>query len=81
MATSMADVVQPFNYCIIDEVDSILIDEANSADHLWAGGTTDGKYLQAAQVATALKKEDHYEVDERLVTCFCLMKALAKNNC
>jgi len=31
MATSMADVVQrPFNYCIIDEVDSILIDEART---------------------------------------------------
>src|SRR3712207_2579798 len=29
MATSMADVVQrPFNYCVIDEVDSVLIDEA-----------------------------------------------------
>jgi len=38
-------------YCIIDEVDSILIDEQDSADHLWAGGTTD-----QSRVATALKK-------------------------
>lgn len=31
MATSMEEVVQrPFNYCIIDEVDSILIDEART---------------------------------------------------
>ncbi|HBY79153.1 MAG TPA: preprotein translocase subunit SecA, partial [Cyanobacteria bacterium UBA11148] len=31
MATSMADVVQrPFNYCVIDEVDSVLIDEART---------------------------------------------------
>jgi len=82
MATSMADVVQrPFN-AIIDE-DSILIDEARTP--LIISGQVERpteKYLQAAQVATALKKEDHYEVDERLVTCFCLMKALAKqNNC
>lgn len=31
MATDMSEVVQrPFNYCIIDEVDSILIDEART---------------------------------------------------
>jgi preprotein translocase subunit SecA len=31
MATSIADVVQrPFNFCIIDEVDSILVDEART---------------------------------------------------
>ena len=31
MATAMADVVQrPFNFCIIDEVDSILVDEART---------------------------------------------------
>jgi len=59
-------------------VDSILIDVANSADHLWQ--VTDGKYLQAAQVATALKKKIITRWMKRLVTCFCLMKALAKQN-
>ncbi|BAZ03388.1 preprotein translocase subunit SecA [Calothrix sp. NIES-3974] len=67
MATSMADVVQrPFNYCVIDEVDSILIDEARTP--LIISGQVERpteKYLKAAQIASALKKDDHYEVDEK----------------
>lgn len=67
MATSMVDVVQrPFNYCIIDEVDSILIDEARTP--LIISGQVERpteKYLQAAQVAAALQKDEHYEVDEK----------------
>ncbi|HHP7244296.1 MAG TPA: preprotein translocase subunit SecA, partial [Elainellaceae cyanobacterium] len=73
MATSMADVVQrPFNYCIIDEVDSVLIDEARTP--LIISGQVERpseKYIKAAEVATSLtKKEDedddgHYEVDEK----------------
>ncbi len=67
MATSMADVVQrPLNYCIIDEVDSILIDEARTP--LIISGQVEKpteKYLRAAQIAAALNKEDHYEVDEK----------------
>jgi len=68
MATSIEDVVQrPFNYCIIDEVDSILIDEARTP--LIISGQVERpteKYMQAAQVAAMLKKEDeHYEVDEK----------------
>lgn len=67
MATSMVDVVQrPFNYCIIDEVDSILIDEARTP--LIISGQVERpteKYLQAAQIAAALQKDEHYEVDEK----------------
>ncbi len=67
MATAMVDVVQrPFNYCIIDEVDSILVDEARTP--LIISGQVERpteKYLQAAQVAWALKKDEHYEVDEK----------------
>ncbi len=67
MATAIVDVVQrPFNYCIIDEVDSILIDEARTP--LIISGQVERpteKYLQAAQVAAALKKDEHYEVDEK----------------
>lgn len=67
MATAMADVVQrPFNYCVIDEVDSILIDEARTP--LIISGQVERpteKYLQAAQIALALKKDEHYEVDEK----------------
>lgn len=68
MATSMEEVVQrPFNYCIIDEVDSVLIDEARTP--LIISGQVERpseKYLRAAEVARALQKEkDHYEVDEK----------------
>lgn len=67
MATTMADVVQrPFNYCIIDEVDSVLIDEARTP--LIISGQVERpteKYLKAAEIALSLQKEEHYEVDEK----------------
>lgn len=67
MATSMAEVVQrPFHYCIIDEVDSVLIDEARTP--LIISGQVERptqKYLKAAEIARCLKKEEHYEVDEK----------------
>ncbi len=67
MATDMKDVVQrPFNYCVIDEVDSILIDEARTP--LIISGQVERpteKYLKGAQIAKALKKDEHYEVDEK----------------
>ena len=67
MATSMEEVVQrPLNYCVIDEVDSILIDEARTP--LIISGQVERpseKYIRAAQVALGLNNEDHYEVDEK----------------
>lgn len=67
MATSMAEVVQrPFRYCVIDEVDSVLIDEARTP--LIISGQVERpteKYLKAADIARQLKTEEHYEVDEK----------------
>ncbi|MDJ0571204.1 MAG: preprotein translocase subunit SecA [Pleurocapsa sp. MO_192.B19] len=81
MAVSMEEVVQrPFNYCVIDEVDSVLIDEARTP--LIISGQVERpteKYLQAAQIAEQLveQEEDYdeevngdegigdYEVDEK----------------
>jgi preprotein translocase subunit SecA len=67
MATSMEEVVQrPFNYCVIDEVDSVLIDEARTP--LIISGQVERpteKYLDAARIALSLKPEEHYEVDEK----------------
>ncbi|MBC6421528.1 MAG: preprotein translocase subunit SecA [Hormoscilla sp. SP12CHS1] len=67
MASSMAEVVQrPFNFCIIDEVDSVLVDEARTP--LIISGQVDRpseKYIRAADVARALNKENHYELDEK----------------
>jgi preprotein translocase subunit SecA len=67
MATSMEEVVQrPFNFCVIDEVDSVLIDEARTP--LIISGQIERpteKYIQASQVAASLQPEEHYEVDEK----------------
>jgi preprotein translocase subunit SecA len=67
MATSMADVVQrPFNYCIIDEVDSVLVDEARTP--LIISGQVERpteKYIRASEIARNLQPEEHYEVDEK----------------
>ncbi|MBW4462590.1 MAG: preprotein translocase subunit SecA [Nodosilinea sp. WJT8-NPBG4] len=67
MATAMEDVVQrPFNYCVIDEVDSILVDEARTP--LIISGQVDRpgeKYNRAAEISRELLAEEHYEVDEK----------------
>lgn len=67
MSTQMADVVQrPFNFCVIDEVDSILVDEARTP--LIISGQVERpsqKYTQAAEVARVLNPDEHYEVDEK----------------
>ena len=67
MASSIEEVVQrPFNYCIIDEVDSILIDEARTP--LIISGQVDRpqeKYERAAELARQLQTEVDYEVDEK----------------
>ncbi|HIK10404.1 MAG TPA: preprotein translocase subunit SecA [Oscillatoriaceae cyanobacterium M33_DOE_052] len=76
MATSMSEVVQrPFNYCIIDEVDSILVDEARTP--LIISGQVERptqKYQKASEIANQLtraedaenpKDGEHYEVDEK----------------
>ncbi|MGJ5676378.1 MAG: preprotein translocase subunit SecA [Nostochopsis sp.] len=67
MATSITDVVQrSFNYCVIDEVDSILVDEARTP--LIISGQVERpteKYTEAARISAALQKDEHYEVDEK----------------
>lgn len=67
MAILLQDIVQrPFYFCIIDEVDSILIDEARTPLIIsGAGETTEEKYVQANNVALNLLKNVHYEIDEK----------------
>ncbi len=67
MAKSNDMLVQrAYNYAIIDEVDSILIDEARTpliiSGRLEQSAET---YLLMAQVAPKLQKNVHYEVDEK----------------
>jgi len=67
MALNLNDVtLRPFNYCIIDEVDSVLIDEAQTplilSDKL---ETPVDKYIIAAEITDYLKPKVHYIVDEK----------------
>jgi preprotein translocase subunit SecA len=67
MALNLTDVVlRPFNYCIIDEVDSILIDEAQTpliiANNI---PTPVDKYIVAAEITDYLELNIHYKVDEK----------------
>lgn len=59
-------VLNPFNYCIIDEVDSILIDEAQTPLILSNSIETPiEKYLIAAEVVNYLEFNIHYIVNEK----------------
>ncbi|MDQ3786714.1 MAG: preprotein translocase subunit SecA, partial [Actinomycetota bacterium] len=67
MAWSLDDMVQRgHNFAIVDEVDSILIDEARTP--LIISGPTDQNsrwYQEFARMAPMMKRDVHYEVDER----------------
>jgi preprotein translocase subunit SecA len=67
MAIDKKDIVQNiFNFCIIDEVDSILIDEARTP--LIISGpaqVSTEKYIIANKLSTSLQKNLDYEVDEK----------------
>ncbi len=54
------------HYAIVDEVDSILIDEARTPLIISAPSVTSGTaYAQFAKVTRQLKKDDDYETDEK----------------
>ncbi len=67
MASSVEELVlRDFNYCIIDEVDSILIDEARTP--LIISGNLDTpieKYVMADEVTKFLDSNIHYKIDEK----------------
>lgn len=67
MAHSTDDMVQRgHNFAIVDEVDSILIDEARTP--LIISGPADGAsnwYTEFARIAPLMEKDVHYEVDIR----------------
>nr|BBC77891.1 preprotein translocase subunit A [Nitzschia palea] len=67
MALNLTDVVlRPFNYCIIDEVDSILIDEAQTPLIISNNIETPvDKYIIAAEITNYLTLNIHYKVDEK----------------
>ncbi|AFM16002.1 protein translocase subunit secA [Mycolicibacterium chubuense NBB4] len=67
MAHSRAELVQRgHNFAIVDEVDSILIDEARTP--LIISGPADDAsawYAEFARLAAVMERDVHYEVDER----------------
>jgi preprotein translocase subunit SecA len=67
MAHSVEDMVQRgHNFAVVDEVDSILIDEARTP--LIISGPADGAsnwYVEFARIAPLMEKDVHYEVDLR----------------
>ena len=91
MAADISEVVQrEFQFCVIDEVDSILIDEARTP--LIISGQVERpqeKYEQAAEVASSLVRasemgkdgidpEGDYEVDEKQRSCTLTDEGFAK---
>jgi preprotein translocase subunit SecA len=55
------------NYAIVDEVDSILIDEARTPLIISAPSVTSGNsYAQFSKIVRQLSKDKHYETDEKL---------------
>lgn len=54
------------NFAIVDEVDSILVDEARTPLIISAPSTASGSaYTQFAKVVRGLKNEEHFEIDEK----------------
>ena len=66
MTLSLENKVQRgHNYCIVDEIDSILIDEARTP-LIISGKLADAAkiYYQFAEIVQRLNRDEHYEVDE-----------------
>ena len=80
MATALANCVQRgHNFAIVDEVDSILIDEARTP--LIISGPTQDEvawYAEFAKVAERLTKDTDYEVDEKKRTISILGPGITK---
>ena len=80
MAWSQEEMVQRGHFfAVVDEVDSILIDEARTP--LIISGPADQAtdwYVKMARIATLLKRDEDYEVDEKKRTIGVLESAIDK---
>jgi preprotein translocase subunit SecA len=70
MATNLESIVQRnLHYAIVDEVDSILIDEARTPLIISAPAEeSTQKYLQYSKLINQLEEKTHYEIDEKQKT-------------
>jgi preprotein translocase subunit SecA len=75
-----ADLVQrPLYYAIVDEVDSILIDEARTP--LIISGPSEestDKYYRADRIIPRFKRDEHYTVEEKTKSCAFNEEGVAK---
>jgi preprotein translocase subunit SecA len=80
MSWSLADCVQrSHNFAIVDEVDSILIDEARTP--LIISGPADKAtkwYVEFANIVARLNRDTHYEVDEKKRTVGILDEGVSR---
>ena len=80
MAWSLEDCVQrEHNFAIVDEVDSILIDEARTP--LIISGPADKAtkwYMEFANIVNKLNKDQHYEIDEKKRTVGVLEEGVTR---
>jgi preprotein translocase subunit SecA len=80
MAWSLEDCVQrAHNFAVVDEVDSILIDEARTP--LIISGPADKAtkwYVEFANIAGNLSRDTHYEIDEKKKTVSILEEGVTK---
>jgi len=79
MAFTVDEIVhRPFFYCVVDEVDAILIDEARTP--LIISGPSKAptqKYLRTTKLVDTLRKDIHYSVDEKNQNATLLEEGLA----
>jgi preprotein translocase subunit SecA len=80
MARDLSECVQrELYYAIVDEVDSILIDEARTPLIISGGGTdSTEKYQQYARLVPRLEKESDYTVDEKTRSVALTEEGIAK---
>ena len=80
MATSLQECVQREHFfAVVDEVDSILIDEARTP--LIISGPADKPtkwYVEFANLVKNLQRDVHYEVDEKKKTCGIIEEGITK---
>ena len=80
MAWALEDCVQrEYNFAIVDEVDSILIDEARTP--LIISGPADKAtkwYVEFANICGQLQRDLHYEIDEKKKTVSILEEGVTK---
>ena len=80
MSWSLSDCVQrSYNFAIVDEVDSILIDEARTP--LIISGPADKAtkwYVEFANIVARLNRDTHYEVDEKKRTVGILDEGVSR---